>query len=255
MLHLIQVRCVTYVTVEDLGPWISGVGIGVAEAFFHVVSSRDLSNLLEEGGVVGDPIALLSQIGTHILPHNGARHLLQDSEKTIRDFSVGFEAIHHCNHPLIVDGARVEGREPFHPAGPIHRSPIGQDGSSPRQDATRLDELTSGVAVERIGRLLNCQARTQSVKVITAVELTEVATLHHAVGAATHWKVILLKEAQHRVVAGPSIVTHVKITIVWRQAQDCGAMTPETCVLSSTFQRPLGGRVCNTIKVLFCLQE
>jgi len=29
-----------------------------------------------------------------------------------------------------------------------------------------------------------------------------------------------------------------------------GAMAPETSVLSSTFQCPLGGRVCNTIQVL-----
>ena len=50
----------TNVTMEDLGPGISGVGIGVAEAFFHVLGAGDHSDLLEERGVVGDPIALLS---------------------------------------------------------------------------------------------------------------------------------------------------------------------------------------------------
>ena len=177
-------RGVNSITLEDLGPGISSVGISVAKAFFHVISSRYLTDLLEERRVVGNPISLFSpqspesdykatfygasrefrpilhppsqrncyvehsrmfiyihiyiicmyvcsyvcmyvcviyilyilycycrfdleilcqfckiQILTHILPHDTARHLLQDSEKAVWDFMIGLKAIHHCNHP------------------------------------------------------------------------------------------------------------------------------------------------------------
>mmetsp|Transcript_17718 Transcript_17718/g.42095 ORF Transcript_17718/g.42095 Transcript_17718/m.42095 type:complete len:319 (+) Transcript_17718:55-1011(+) len=196
VLHAGHVGGIANVAGEDLRTGVARVGIRITEALLHVICPRDHPNLREEGRVVGDPKALRPQHFGEIRPHDASRHLLRHREEAIRQVLVGLEAMHLGDHPLVIDGARVEGREPLHPAGAVGGLAVGDDCAGPGEEALRLDLLQRGLVVHRVGGLLYGQSGAQHVEVVATVEVAKVGGVGNLICAA-QGQVVLLQHPKH----------------------------------------------------------